>query len=418
MNNREYEKMRADARRSVSRKYGFRQSSYINFKVESGYFFCLYFFADAATLTVKPMYADDLWWDIWNASENKKEPLSLRGTGAYSLAGQNLALYTVAVTDDSRMLVGLIEEVFQDAVNVISGFLILNPDAEAFYPDEPEMDHDPDRLLYMMALIHNGREEEVLAIIRKARKNKHNCMFQSGMFSDSYTYIRRWCRRRPWWKVFDNRILRKLIRQDAAEDMRRMSDAERAGESQKRKPWYRRLPEWLYWVVSAPVWIPLSFYFFDLHKRTLYDMPWWIWFAVSASSVLLVFVMITKNGIKLRDVPSALLLALTLGLFSGFVATGLGIAMFDGVNRLFADSEPISERAVVTNGKFYHQGRGRFDFSHHITVVELVKEKRKMKIDDVNLYDVPPQSEVVITYRKGLFGFDIFDSFNKSIAGK
>ena len=41
-----------------------------------------------------------------------------------------------------------------------------------------------------------------------------------------------------------------------------------------------------------------------------------------------------------------------------------------------------------------------------------------MKIDDVNLYDVPPQSEVVITYRKGLFGFDIFDSFNKSIAGK
>lgn len=265
--------MRADARRSVSRKYGFRQSSYINFKVESGYFFCLYFFADSATLTVKPMYADDLWWDIWNASENKKEPLSLRGTGAYSLERQNLASYTVAVTDDSTMLVGLIEEVFQDAVNVISGFLILNPDADAFYPDEPEMDHDPDRLLYMMALIHNGREEEVLAIIREARRNKHNCMFQSGMFSDSYTYIRRWCRRRPWWKVFDNRILRKLIRQDAAEDMRRMSDAERAGESQKRKPWYRRLPEWLYWVVSAPVWIPLSFYFFDLHKRTLYDMP-------------------------------------------------------------------------------------------------------------------------------------------------
>ncbi len=33
----------ADARRSVSRKYGFRQSSYINFKVEGGYFFCLFF---------------------------------------------------------------------------------------------------------------------------------------------------------------------------------------------------------------------------------------------------------------------------------------------------------------------------------------------------------------------------------------
>ena len=42
MTDREYQKMRADARRGVSRKYGFRQSSYINFKVEDGYFFCLY----------------------------------------------------------------------------------------------------------------------------------------------------------------------------------------------------------------------------------------------------------------------------------------------------------------------------------------------------------------------------------------
>ena len=43
--------MIADARRSVSRKYGFRQSSYINFKVEGDYFFCLYFLSDEARLT-------------------------------------------------------------------------------------------------------------------------------------------------------------------------------------------------------------------------------------------------------------------------------------------------------------------------------------------------------------------------------
>ena len=43
MTDREGLKMIADARRDVSRKYGFRQSSYFNFKVEDGYFFCLYF---------------------------------------------------------------------------------------------------------------------------------------------------------------------------------------------------------------------------------------------------------------------------------------------------------------------------------------------------------------------------------------
>ena len=70
MTDREYQKMIADARRGVSRKYGFRQSSYINFKVENGYFFCVYFLTDVR-LTVKPMYAEDLWWDILESTENK-----------------------------------------------------------------------------------------------------------------------------------------------------------------------------------------------------------------------------------------------------------------------------------------------------------------------------------------------------------
>lgn len=196
MTDKEYRKIIADARRSVSRKYGFRQSSYINFKVESDYFFCLYFLADEARLTVKPLYADDLWWDIWGATENKKEPLSLRGTGAYSLSGQVLASYEITKTTDDGALTNTFNKIFQDANTEITGFLSENPDADIFYPDESKMDHDPDRLLYLITLIHNGKEEEALAIIKEARKYKHRCEFQSGMFSDSYTYIRRWCNRK------------------------------------------------------------------------------------------------------------------------------------------------------------------------------------------------------------------------------
>ena len=194
MNSKEYNKMVADARRGVSRKFGFRQSSYINFKVEGGYFFCLYFHTNEAKLTVKPMYADELWWDIWDASENKMEPLSLRGTGAYSLSGQILASYEIPKTTNLNELTNLFEQVFQGAAIVMSKFLTDNPDAALFYPDESNMDHDPDRLLYLIALIHSGRKNEALDIIKEARKNKHCCMFKSGMFSDSYTYIRRWCK--------------------------------------------------------------------------------------------------------------------------------------------------------------------------------------------------------------------------------
>lgn len=195
MTDKNYRKIVADARRSVSRKYGFRQSSYINFKVEDGYFFCMFFLTGEVRLTVKPMYADDLWWDIWDASENKKEPMSLRGTGAYSLSGQVLATYELKDTTDKSKLESQFEQVFDDATAEITKFIADNPDADLFYPDESKMDHDPDRLLYLMALIHNDKKDDALAIIREARKNKHCCMFQSGMFSDSYTYISRWCKR-------------------------------------------------------------------------------------------------------------------------------------------------------------------------------------------------------------------------------
>ena len=195
MTDKEYRKIVADVRRGVSRKYGFRQSSYINFKVDGGYFFCLSFLTDEARLTVKPMYADDLWWDIWGATENKKEPLSLRGIGAYTLSGQVLASYEIKNTTDKSKLENQFEQLFNGATAEITKFIADNPDADTFYPDESKMDHDPDRLLYLMALIHNGKEEDALAIIKEARKNKHRCIFQSGMFSDSYTYIRRWCNR-------------------------------------------------------------------------------------------------------------------------------------------------------------------------------------------------------------------------------
>lgn len=402
--------MSADARRSVSRRYGFRQSSYINFKVEDGYFFCLYFGADEVRLTVKPMYADDLWWDIWDASENKKEPLSLRGTGAYSISGQVLSLYAIAETTGSDELANTFNRIFRDASMVITGFLTENPDADIFYPDESKMDYDPDRLLFLMALIHNGKEEDALAVIKEARKNKHRCKFQSGMFSDSYTYIRRWCNGKSMFRVFHKLILTHLTCSDHSENVRRVSMGHNT-ETQERKPWYRLLPEWVYWIIFAPIFIPIFVYFFDLHRRTLYDNPWWIWGVGSMSFAVYFLVLTIKNGLKGKGLLVGTLMSVTFGLVSGIMAVGVCVGLFDGINRLFA-SEPINETAIVTNVKFHHVGRGRWDFSRFITVVKCTPENKILKIDDVGLYNVPPQSEVIISYRQGLFGFDIFDNFN------
>ncbi len=207
MTEKQYQKLVADARRAEGRKYGFRQNTYINFKVEDGYFFCVNFQYGSARLTVKPMYADDLWWDILGEPENKDKPDSLRGTGEHSLPGEVLGLYRTEETREAEELSESFEEVFGKASDALSEFLTENPDADVFCPDEQKMYLAPDRLLYLMALIHNGRENEVLEIIREARRKGHRCAFRSGWWCDSYTFIKRWCRRTR----LTERIRRKVV---------------------------------------------------------------------------------------------------------------------------------------------------------------------------------------------------------------
>lgn len=197
MSGKEYEKMQADVRRSVGRKYGFRQSSYCNFKVENGYFFNIDFVA-YASLKVKPMYADDLWWDIFDMPDNKNEPLSLRALGAFAVNAQNLVKYDIPESYDREELEGQYERLFKNASEVIADFLIQNPDADRFYPSEEMMNRRSYDMLNLLALIRNGRESEALEIAAEALKNDRSCgMIRSkdGRDIDGFEFIINWCKR-------------------------------------------------------------------------------------------------------------------------------------------------------------------------------------------------------------------------------
>ena len=85
-------------KKSISKKYGWNQRSYANWRIESGYYFyilhidswCYQPSLHKVYLYVKPLYIDDLWWDIFEIPENKKGPMSLRGTGTFSILGIEL----------------------------------------------------------------------------------------------------------------------------------------------------------------------------------------------------------------------------------------------------------------------------------------------------------------------------------------
>lgn len=413
MTRKELKKKIADERRRQGRKYGFRQSTYINFKVESGYFFCIYNFSGNIKLTVKPMYADDLWWEIWGAEDNKNEPLSLRGTGAFSLSGQVLETYNVIEPDsdfEPEQLAQEFDRLFENVNSRIAEFLSQNPDADKFYPDEDKMYFDPDRLLYLIALIHNGRECEVVEIIKQARQNKHKCVFRSGLMSDSYTFILRWCKRdnlvfRVWHK-----LSKKLIGSGSSDKILKYGKDTENREKEVRKASILCNPL-LGSAVSMIVCISLGVYLFDLDRRTLYNFSPYLLLGFCLAATLLFLFIILRQPTKLKNIVTDIGYTIIHGIFAGAFAFYVSISVFEVVNYLFADSKPITTSAIVTGGKKETRRHGRYSISHHYTLVKLIDEDRYMWIDDSRLFRVPSYSTIDITYYRGLFGIDVFDDY-------
>ncbi len=194
----EYRKLSDSARRKVSRNFGFRQSSYINYIVRKGYFFCLEHLGYTSVyLNVKPMYADDLWWNIFNLSENKKCPISLRGTGAFSIHAAKLkeyALYDESTEEiNEEDLSEKWQKIFCLAAQDIEEFLRNHPNADTFIPDK-NCNYDTDNLLYFITLLHNGRKNEVVQAIKELKAKGHSCQFYDwDCDMDSYDFILKWC---------------------------------------------------------------------------------------------------------------------------------------------------------------------------------------------------------------------------------
>ena len=135
-----FEKIEKAYRKQISKKYGWKQSDYINWKIISDYYFCLYHLSlENAYIEVKPLFVDDLWWDIFEMSENKHAPKSLRGLGAFVVSGVKLKEY--CVFDSKRIsnysedeIEGIWDDLFREIEQDVADFLKKNPVPESFSP--------------------------------------------------------------------------------------------------------------------------------------------------------------------------------------------------------------------------------------------------------------------------------------------
>ena len=210
----ELNKKDTSIRKNVAKKFGWKQSSYINWKVEGGYYFYLVHLNcyGEATLYVKPLYIDDLWWDVFEMSSNKKEPMSLRGKGAFALDGVRIMetpdLFDIRAEESEYELEKIqkysdedIEKiwdnVFRQFDDEVKRFLKENPDPDSYFPGE-EHCHG---YYALITYLHAGDKQKVLDKIAEFRatpgriRSPMKRSFDDGKTRDGLDFIEAWCLR-------------------------------------------------------------------------------------------------------------------------------------------------------------------------------------------------------------------------------
>lgn len=202
-------------KKSISKKYGWNQRNDVNWRIESGYYFdilhidswCYQPSLHKVYLHVKPLYIDDLWWDIFEIPENKKEPMSLRGTGTFSISGIELMeeslfeeLYESGIEAITQYpdedIENIWNNIFQKIETEISRFLKENPDPNLYIPEENALNQGRAYKLYaLLTHIHLRNKEQALKMIPELKVNQPgNCFI--GPKGKDIDYIEAWCNKK------------------------------------------------------------------------------------------------------------------------------------------------------------------------------------------------------------------------------
>ena len=250
----ELNKKDTSIRKNVAKKFGWKQSSFINWKVEDGYYFYLEHLNcyNEATLYVKPLYIDDLWWDVFEMSSNKKEPMSLRGKGAFALDGVRIMetpdLFDIRAEESEYELEKIQkysdediekiwDDVFQQIEDEVKRFLKENPDPDSYFPGE-EHCHG---YYALITYLHAGDKQKVLDKIAEFRATPGRICgtlarsFDDGKTRDGLDFIEAWC-------------LRELAEQGDVTAQYKLGTAYEDGscvpiDNEKAVFWYRKAAE-------------------------------------------------------------------------------------------------------------------------------------------------------------------------------
>lgn len=182
---RQMDKLVLETRKTISDKFGYQQTPYCNWKVKQGYIFVLQCGHVCSTLYVKPLYSDDLLAEIRGEKQPKKHTNRWKACSDESIRMADIRRYHHDFNPyaNPELLTELWETVFGQAEKDIAEFLQLYPEADRFVPDGEFRSRA--KTLYLLALVRQGRYEDVQQTIRNAT---------DATFSRDWKTLRRWCK--------------------------------------------------------------------------------------------------------------------------------------------------------------------------------------------------------------------------------
>ena len=188
------EKVSNKCRKQVAKRFGWKQNDYLNWKIDSGYYFSLrHFVLEKVELSVKPYFIDDLWWDIFEMPDNKQAPKSLRGNGAFAVPDISLKEYVVFDTGKIPVyteedVVSRWENTFNTIEADIAHFINENPNPDIYCPTGRT---NRNRVYELLMDIHSGNLKQALDKIDIFKANPIGVGFRGPKGYD-YEYIERW----------------------------------------------------------------------------------------------------------------------------------------------------------------------------------------------------------------------------------
>jgi len=182
--------------------YGFKTKGYKIWCVQNDLFFTMMLSISTSNedgcnfythIRAKPMYADDLFWDIMDMRSNKRKPLSLRAIGVFALFG---APVTCIRTKMETLEISELEELVKKALGTLYALLqqIKGKEIDWFYAQEKkQLCYYQDDALRVMMLLHHGKYTETMEYI-------HNSDSGNGDFVNEgkslYERVSLYCKRK------------------------------------------------------------------------------------------------------------------------------------------------------------------------------------------------------------------------------